>query len=88
MAIRMMLAAIACFAFCATSGCKAYAQDDNTFTVTFGTSLSFASIGPKDTDRRGEFGIDFQDWMKVPLVNWIIDNEQSPGDGVIAELNQ
>ncbi len=69
-------------------GCKAYAQDDNTFTVTFGTSLSFASIGPKDTDKRGEFGIDVQDWMKVPLVEWIVANEQSPGDDVVAELNQ
>lgn len=87
-ALWIMLAAIVWFSFCGSIGCKGYAQDDSSFVVTFGTSLTFASVGPKDTTREGKFGMDFQDWMKQPLVNWIIDNEQSPGDDVVAELNQ
>ncbi len=75
-------------AVCMFCGCKGYMQDDNTFVVTFGTSLTFKSTGPKDVDRRGEVGIDFQDWAKQPLVDWIIKNEQSPGDDVVSELNE
>lgn len=59
-------------------GCKGYMQDDNTFLVTFGTTLTFKSTGPKDVDRRGEVGIDFQDWAKKPLVDWVLDSD---GDG-------
>ena len=71
-----VLAGLVLFSLC--SGCKAYAQDDNTFTVTFGTSLTFASVGPKKTDTRAEAGLDFQDWVKKPIVEWMIDSD---GDG-------
>lgn len=83
-ALWIFLAAMAWFSF---FGCKAYMQDDGEFKVTFGTTLSFQSVGPKDVDRVSEVGLDFQDWAKQPLVDWIVKNEQSPGDDVVAELN-
>ncbi len=66
-------------------GCKGYMQDDNTFVVTFGTSLTFKSIGPKDVDRRGEVGIDFQDWVKKPIAEYFIDTD---GDGVLDQSGE
>ena len=60
-------------------GCKGYSQDDNTFTITWGTSLVFESVGPKDATKRGEFGMDFQDWIKRPFTKWVFDSD---GDGV------
>ena len=68
-------------------GCKAYMQDDSKFVVSLGTSLTFETVGPKETDDIATVGVDFQDWMKKPLVDWIVESEQSPSDEVVAELN-
>lgn len=70
----ILLAAVAYTLF----GCKAYMKDDSKFVVTFGTSLEFESVGPKDVERTSEVGVDFQDWAKKPVTAWLIDSD---GDG-------
>ena len=59
-------------------GCLAYMQDDAKFVVSLGTSLTFETIGPKETDDSAKVGVDFQEWVKKPLVEWVIDSD---GDG-------
>lgn len=64
-----------------------FAQDDNEFSVGFETNLVFRQIGPKDTDRRAEFGIDAPEWMRKPVVDWIYKNQQTPTVETVEELN-
>lgn len=67
--------------------CKGGMKNDSKYVVSFGTSLTFEQIGPKDVNAESLMYIDFMDWAKQPLIDWIAKNEQSPNDDVIAELN-
>lgn len=60
-------------------GCFGYSQNDNEWTVTFGTSLAVKQVGPKDTDQQAVVGIDLPKWMRKPFVEYFIDTD---GNGV------
>lgn len=71
-----LLPAAYCLLLC---GCFGYAQNDTKWLVTFGTTLSVAQVGPKDTTERAVAGIDLPQWMRKPFVEYFIDTD---GDGV------
>lgn len=72
---------------CLLVGCQGFMRDDAEIRIGFETAVILQHIGPKDADKKSLIGIDFMDWAKKPLVDWIVENQQSPGDEVIEELN-
>lgn len=66
--------------------CKGGMKNDSEWSLGFETKLVLRQIGPKDTDAESLVYVDFADWAKQPLIDWIIKNEQSPSEEVIGEL--
>ena len=62
-------------------------KNDSEVLLTFGTTLSIKHVGPKDVNDESLIYLDFADWAKQPLIDWIVKNEQSPGNEVVEELN-
>ncbi len=74
-------------ALCLSVGCMVFAQDDNKWSVGFESMLSFTQTGPKDIDRRAEWGIDAPEWMRKSVVDWIYINQQTPNKGTLEEIS-
>lgn len=67
-------------------GCTIFAQDDNEWSVGFESTLVFRQTGPKDVDRRAEWGLDAPEWMRKSVVDWIYTKEQTPTQETLNEL--
>lgn len=72
---------------CLFVGCTIFAQDDNEWSVGFESTLVFRQTGPKDVDRRAEWGLDAPEWMRKSVVDWIYTSQQTPTKETIEELN-
>ena len=59
-------------------GCHTRNTGDGSFAMTFGTTLTFSHNGPEEGE--SQVGIDVEEWMRRPVIEWLVDDGQSIDD--------
>ena len=73
----ILAASLAALAPCL--GCHTRNAGDGDFSISFGTTLTFSHHGPEVGE--SQVGVDLEEWMRRPVIEWLIDDEQSEEAG-------